>query len=108
MKPGAKAELYLDGKPVGSVVLQSSNDSWHFGRFTPGEGFAEFAPWFARWALLMHEDEQLRLSEAASEELRQAEQDLVRIRAKLYYPEQQEWRRPVTLTIDGPLIEWKE
>ena len=108
MTTGATAQLFLDGTLVGTVVLSRRNDSWNFGRFTPGDAFSPFAPRFARWSMLMHEDEDKQITPALSDELRAAEKDLISIPAKLYLPDRDEWRKIAVLTIDGPLVEWKE
>jgi hypothetical protein len=107
-QPGAHLQLFLDGHLVGTVQLQRRKDSWNFGQFSPNDAFSPYAPRFARWAMLMHEDEQLIVTRDLSSELREAENDLISIRAKLYLPDRDEWRKPAVLTIDGPLIEWKE
>jgi hypothetical protein len=84
------------------------------GEFSPGHNFSSFAPRFGAWSLLMHADDgpvdpaHGRLSEAASEELREAEWEIDRLHAKLYLDGPQEWRKISQLNIDGPLIEWKE
>ena len=108
MKTGASAQLFLDGNLVGTVVLSRRNDSWNFGRFSPNDAFSLYAPRFARWSMLMHEDEGQQITPDLSDELRAAETDLASIRAKLYLPDREEWRKIAVLTIDGPLVEWKE
>jgi hypothetical protein len=102
------AELYLDGKFVGKVKVQRDCGSWGHGYFQPADAFAEFAPLFGRWSLLMHADVGARkLSAAASEELRTTEYELDRLEAQLHFPDTGEWRRCAQLNIDGDLIEWK-
>lgn len=104
----ATARLFINGKDVGQVVLKSLADSWGFGEFSPGEAFAEFAPVFGKWSLLMHADDgEEKLSEAASEELRAAEYAIDSLHAKLRIDAGEEWIDLSQLTIDGPLIEWK-
>ena len=76
--------------------------------FQPLPAFAEFAPVFGRWSLLMHaDDDSAKLSEAASEELRQTEYAIDALDAKLYWPERREWTELTQVNIDGDLIEWK-
>jgi hypothetical protein len=102
------AALYLNDERVGDVVVQRTEDSWSHGTFSPGEGFAKYAPVFGRWSLLMHADGGgERLSAAASEELRRTEYEIDRLRAKLKFEEDGEWVNCAQLNIDGPLIEWK-
>jgi hypothetical protein len=103
----SSAILHLNGTPVGAVRIKGSADSWSFGRFTPTSAFSKFAPLFGRWSLLMHADLGEQLSVAASEELRQVEYEIDALRAKLFFPEQNEWKRLAQLNIDGQLIEWK-
>jgi hypothetical protein len=104
----ATARLFINGKDVGDVVLQSFADSWGFGKFVPRPGFAEFAPTFGNWSLLIHADDgEKRLSEAASDELRAAEYAIDSLHAKLFIERDNEWVDIGQLNIDGPLIEWK-
>jgi hypothetical protein len=108
MRRGATAILYLNDVEVGTVSVQRVGPSWTHGRFTPGPGFAAFAPLFGRWSLLMHADVGAKkLSEAASEELRRCEYEIDRTRAKLYFPESKQWQKCAQLNIDGSMIEWK-
>jgi len=106
-KMAANARLFINGKDVGEVLIKSLADSWGFGEFTPNASFAEFAPTFGKWSLLMHADDgEKRLSEVASDELRAAEFAIDQLRAKLQLHNGQ-WVEVVQLNIDGPLIEWK-
>jgi hypothetical protein len=108
-KSGAKAKLLINGKQVGTVTVQGRGKAWSHGRFEPEpDSFAEFAPIFGRWSILMHADEQSVLSEAASEELRATENELDRLHAELYFPDLQESHHCTQLNIDGELIEWVE
>jgi hypothetical protein len=108
------ARLFLNDRDVGTVQVKGWDDSWGFGEFLPGEGFSRFAPRFGAWSLLMHADDGSddpahgRLSAAAAEELREVEQEIDRLHAKLFLVGPQEWRPVSQLNIDGPLIEWKE
>lgn len=109
MVPGRTAKLFLNNQDVGGVKVGGSNASWHFGEFTPNEHFAEFAPVFANWSLMMHVDgEMARLSRDASIELRQAEYAIDALKARLYFPDKDQWRPLAQVNIDGPLVEWKE
>ena len=109
MVPGSAARLYLNGQDVGAVTIRGENTSWHFGDFAPNEHFADFAPIFANWSLMMHVDgETKRLSRDASQELRRAEYAIDALKARLFFPEKNEWRRLAQINIDGPLLEWKE
>jgi hypothetical protein len=102
------AELFLNGRLVGTVEIRGENNSWHFGVFTPHTDFAPFAPLFGRWSLLMHADEDAdRLTSAASEELRQTEIEIDRLRAKLHFPATGKWCEACQINIDGELIDWK-
>jgi hypothetical protein len=102
------ADLYLNGQPVGRVRLKHGDHSWHFGEFEPDERFTQFAALFGRWSLLMHADEDAdRLTTAASEELREIEMEIDRLRAKLHFPETDRWTTLDQLNIDGELIDWK-
>ena len=102
------AELYLNNRLVGTVEVRSSDNSWHFGVFTPSADFADFAPLFGRWSLLMHADEDAdRLTSAASEELRETEIEIDRLHAKLHMTATGEWCELQQLNIDGELIDWK-
>jgi hypothetical protein len=40
--------------------------------------------------------------------LRQVEQTIDFLHAKIFFPETKVWQRVSQLNIDGPLIEWKE
>lgn len=101
--------LYLNGTIVGTVAVRGHDGSWGFGEFVPLPGFSTFAPVFGRWSLLMHaEDADDRLSNAASEELRETERVMDAIRAKLRLERPDEWCHIRQLNIDGTLIEWKE
>ncbi len=76
------ARLFLDGRDVGAVEVQGWDGSWGFGEFHPGAAFNAFATRFGRWSLLMHADDGGdRLSQAARDELRDAERDIDSLRA---------------------------
>lgn len=108
-RAATKGQLYLNDQEVGTVRIGGWENSWGFGDFQPNERFSEFALIFGNWSLLMHaEDDQAKLSEAASEELRRAEYALDSLRAKMFLPETNEWRKVWQVIIDGHLIEWKE
>lgn len=109
MKSGRiQGELYLDDTLVGRVIVKGGDSSWYFGEFQPLDAFAAFAPLFGRWSLLMHADEDAdRLSTAASEELREVEQAIDRVRARLRIIDTGEWKDLTQLNIDGELIDWK-
>jgi hypothetical protein len=109
MRPaGVHAELFLNDQRVGNVLIKGENNSWHFGEFQPEPEFAYFAPLFGRWSLLMHADEDAdRLTDAASDELRQIEMEIDRLRAKLRILETGEWKDLQQVNIDGELIDWK-
>src|SRR4051794_27109010 len=81
---GARGVLHLNGARVGEIVVYGWDASWTYGRFTPLDGFGRFAPIFGRWSLLMHADEQEPLSRAASEELREAEQQMDAVKARAF------------------------
>jgi hypothetical protein len=106
--PDRHAELYLNDQLVGIVEVRSSDNSWHFGVFTPHAEFVPFAPLFGRWSLLMHADEDAnRLTSAASQELRETEIAIDRLRAKLHFPATGRWCELQQINIDGDLIDWK-
>jgi hypothetical protein len=101
--------LFLNDREVGVVSVRGHDGSWGFGEFTPAPGFVEFAPVFGRWSLLMHADEvDEKLSEAASQELRDTEREMDAIRALLRLENPDESHSIRELNIDGPLIEWRE
>jgi hypothetical protein len=105
---GSLAELRLNGKRVGTVLVRGCSDSWSWGYFEAEPSFAEFAPLFGIWSLLMHaEDETQRFSRAASEELRQAEMAIDSLRGELYWPDEQKLTRASQINIDDKLMEWK-
>lgn len=105
---GKHAELYLNGKHVGRVLVKGGDHAWNFGEFSPNDAFAEFATIFGLWSLLMHADEDAdRLTTAASEELREIEIQIDRIRAKLRVEDTGEWHAINQINIDGELIDWK-
>ena len=105
---GSLAELRLNGKRVGRVWVRGTSDSWSWGYFEPEESFAEFAPLFGTWSLLMHaEDDSRRQSRAASEELREIEVAIDGLRSELYWPQQQRTTRAWQINIDERLVEWK-
>jgi hypothetical protein len=102
------AQLFINGKHVGDVKLKSRAESWGFGDFAPNAAFGEFAPLFGNWSLLLHaDDDERKMSEAASEELRVAERAIDSLRAKLFHHAEEKWLIITQLNIDGPLIEWK-
>jgi hypothetical protein len=105
---GSLAELRLNGKRVGTVSIRGTSDSWSWGYFAPEPAFAEFAPLFGIWSLIMHaDDETRRLSRAASDELRQAEVQIDSLRGELFWPDQQKITRAWQINIDDKLVEWK-
>lgn len=105
---GTKAQLHLNGKVVGDIVVQRKDDSWSHGTFTPNAHFSEFAEAFGRWSLLMHADAlNEEMSEAAGEELRRVEYEIDRMKARLFFPESGEWLKCAQINIDGEMVEWK-
>lgn len=108
VRRGTAAILHLDGQSVGAVMVQGWDASWTFGQFTPDAAFSAFAPIFGRWSLLMHEDEAEPLSADAADALRDAENQMDRVRARVYFPADDAWHDVAQLNIDGGLIEWKE
>ena len=108
MTNGSEARLIINGKDVGHVRVRTFADSWGFGEFEPTGAFAEFAPLFGQWSLLLHagHDED-RLNPAASEELRRAELAIDALRCKLLFADGDEVLDLTQLNIDGPLIDWK-
>jgi hypothetical protein len=103
------ARLFIDGEDVGVVEVHGWDGSWGFGEFRPAAAFDAFALRFGRWSLLMHTDPgKDRLSEAALDELREAEQEIDTLRARLLLSDSNEWRGIRQLNIDGEMIEWKE
>lgn len=108
-RTSARAKLFIDGEDVGAVEVHGWDGSWGFGEFHPSAGFESFATCFGRWALLMHADDGGdRLSTDALDELREAEQAIDSLRARLLLTDSNEWRGIRQLNIDGALIEWKE
>jgi hypothetical protein len=106
---GSRAVLHLDGEAVGDVIVKGWDGSWGYGTFLPSERFSEYAPLYGLWSLLMHaDDEDEKLSDAASEELLQAEAQIDAIRTRLYFPKNQQWADVAELNIDGEMLEWKE
>ena len=76
------AVLLLNGEDVGTVHAKRWTTSWGFGDFSPNEAFANFAPVYGMWSLLMHaEGDRDRLSRDTIEELAKAEAMLDSIRA---------------------------
>ena len=107
-RTGTRARLIINGKAVGRVRVRTFADSWGFGDFEPSGAFAEFAPLFGNWSLLIHADyDEHQLSAAASEELRRVELALDALRAKLIFDDGDEVLDLTQLNIDGPLIDWK-
>jgi hypothetical protein len=104
----ATGRLFLKNKDVGEVRSRGQADSWSFGDFEPNRDFAEFATLFGSWSLLMHaEEDDAKLSEAASEELRRAERAIDALRARIYFPDEDQWVQVAQVNIDGKMIEWK-
>jgi len=103
-----RARLFINGIEVGRVLVKGWDGPWGIGDFTPGERFAQFAPAFGLWSLLMHANSSDGcLSPAAADELRRVECEIDTLRAELLLENGE--RRPILqLNIDGPLIEWKE
>jgi len=103
------ARLFLNDVHVGDVQVHGWHDAWGFGRFTPNESFAPYAPLYQRWANLMHEaDRAPRLTRALSAQLRDAEYALYKISCELQVRETRRWHTLGLLNIDGTSIEWKE
>ncbi len=106
--PGLQARLILNGKNVGTVRIRGSSSSWGYGEFIANDNFADFAPLFGQWSLLMHaDDDETKISQAASDELRQTECALDALKAHLEIPQHKQTLRIGQINIDGPLIEWK-
>lgn len=101
------AELWLQGRRVGTVMVSGHDGPWRFGRFAQGPGFAPFAALFAQWARLMHASHDSSLSDQQRAELAVTERLIDRLHASLTRPDG--IPRPIAqLAIDGELIEWKE
>src|SRR5690349_10955535 len=102
--PGTTVALHINGKDVGTITVRGHNHGWHFGDFAPNACFAEFAPLYGRWSLLMHADgADEGLSDAASEELRGTEIEMDRLHARIFQPSAEQWQDVVEINIDGPL-----
>jgi hypothetical protein len=101
--------LYLNGQPVGNILISGWDGSWGFGEFSPEAAFAPFAPLYDEWARLMHSPAIAdRLTDDIGAALRRVESELYAITARIYVEEFRAWRKVDILTIDGRLIEWKE
>ena len=104
-----RGRLYLNGRPAGNITVHGWDGPWGFGTFAPGPAFASFAPLFEEWARLMHSPAiARRLTGDVGDALRKVENALYAIEARIYIEDLQSWRKVDILTIDGPLIEWKE
>jgi hypothetical protein len=104
-----KAELYLNGVHVGTVVASGASDAWGYGEFTPLDAFKQFAPLFGAWSLLIHEEDgQSRAPREALDELRDAEVAMDSLRAELHWIDPAEHVEVRQVSIDGPLIEWRQ
>ena len=102
-------QLYIDELHVGTIRPGRHENSWNFGDFEPLICFSKFAPMFGRWSLIMHADSDVEpLSEAAAEELREAEMEIDRHRFRVFSPEQKQWTSLSEVNIDGSMIEWRE
>ena len=105
---GTRARLLLDGREVGGIVVAGGDSHNWYGTFTPGEPFAEFAPLFGRWSLLMHEDEGAPLHRAAAAALADAERQMDALHVEVHYVDA-DVRHPVReVSIDGGVVEWRE
>jgi hypothetical protein len=103
-----QAKLYLNGRSVGSITVRGFTDSWHFGEFAPSADFAEFAPLFGEWSLLLHADETApEISRVARDELTRIEREIDQLRAELFFPETEQRIVADQINIDGDLVEWK-
>jgi hypothetical protein len=107
MVRGEQAELFINGQRVGSIRVESSEGSWSFGHFEPEDGFAPFAPLFGAWSLIINEDPNQKLDEAASTALREAESQIDRLDCRLYITRTHAWVRLEQLNIDGHSADWK-
>jgi hypothetical protein len=104
-----KAELYLNGVHVGIVVASGATDSWGYGEFTPVDAFMQFAPLFGAWSLLVHEEDgQSRAPREALDELRDAEMAMDSLHVELRWLDPTEHVEVRQVSIDGPLIEWRQ
>jgi hypothetical protein len=104
-----KGYLFIDGKLVGTVVVNGTNTSWYYGEFDPAPGFSDFAPTFGWWSSLMHEENEYgALGHEILDQLRHAETAIDSLHAELYFPKLQEWHEVAQLNIDRGMIEWKE
>jgi hypothetical protein len=108
-KRSGTAVLFLNDQEVGTVHAHGGDTSWGFGEFSPNDTFSFYAPLFGAWSVLMHaEDDSDRLSREAAIELAKAEETLAALRARLFFPQDQQHIRIAELTIDGDKLEWKE
>jgi hypothetical protein len=107
MTRGDRAELFINGKRVGTVTVDSTEGTWNFGKFEPEDGFETFAPLFGAWSLLINEDPNRKLDPAAADGLRQAEVEIDRLDCRLYLPQTASWLRLEQLNIDGGSADWK-
>jgi hypothetical protein len=105
--PGMRGHLHLDGREVGVIVVSGCDAALNYGRFSPAEGFADFANLFGRWSLLMHEDEDRPLHPTAQQALSDLERAMDRLHAKIYFPERDVWQKVRQINIDGNDVEWR-
>lgn len=104
---GDSGELVIDGTVVGMVTLTGFDGTWCFGEFRANREFEKFATLFGAWSLLIHDDEDRRLSPEAAEELRITEAAIDRLDAHVKDPHSGERTRIRQLNIDSNLIEWR-
>jgi hypothetical protein len=101
-------DLCLEGKMVGRVEFNHLADSWLFGSFEPARAFAQFAPLFGEWSLLLHADEKAdQVSRDALDEMARLERAIDELRAEVILPESGEHMGVEQLNIDGNLVELK-
>jgi len=108
MESRGRAKLFLNGQHVGYVNVKQHNPSWACGDFQPEPDFSKFATLFGSWSLILHAgDKDMHMSDAASEELRDFEMRIDRLRAELHGPRDGQIVRISQLSIDGQMIEWR-
>jgi hypothetical protein len=108
-KRSGVAVLFLNDQEVGTVKASGGDTSWGFGQFSPNDSFSFYAPLFGTWSVMMHaEDDSDHMSRIAARSVAKHEELLAALKARLFFPQDQQHIRIAELTIDGDQLEWKE
>ena len=104
--PFSTGRLILRGKDVGGVELDRAGGEWEFGRFSPTDNFAPFAPLFQEWVdLLAARLNSVTARDDLADRITEVERAIDDLGARVRFDTGEEYA-VARLNINGNDVEW--